>query len=290
MTTKKRVLALGFFDGVHRGHARILRTAAELAEKLGAESGAVTFESHPRALVLGRAPDMISTFTQRCDLIRAQGIAQVFALPFDQEMADTPPEAFARMLKERFGGVAVVCGENFRYGKNAAGTPAGFREQGLEVCVCPPVLAGKAPVSSTRIRECVREGHVHRAQQLLGRPFSMTGQVVRGYQVGHKLGYPTINTQPEPGGLMPHRGVYVSDVSIGDSTYRAVTNVGTRPTFTDADIVSVESHLITFDGDLYGTWAEVQFLRYLRPERSFESGEALRAQIAADIEEAKRSR
>lgn len=290
MKTNRRVLALGFFDGVHRGHARILQTAAALARELDAESGAVTFESHPRALVLGRAPDMITTFAQRCDLIRAQGISQVFALPFDQEMADTPPAEFARLLKQRFGAVAVVCGENFRYGKNAAGTPAEFQKHGLQVRVCPPVLSGKEPISSTRIRECVREGHVVRARQLLGRPFMMEGPVVSGHQVGRKLGYPTINTRPEVGGLMPHRGVYVTDVIIGGGTYRAVTNVGTRPTFSDADIVSVESHLLTFAGDLYGETATVQFLRYLRPERSFENGDALRAQIAADIEEAKQSR
>ena len=284
--TTKRVLALGFFDGVHRGHASILREACRLAEELGAESGAVTFESHPRALVLGRAPDMITSFERRCDLIRQAGVQRVYALPFDQKMADTSPEEFAVMLRDRFGAVAVVCGENFRFGKNAAGTPDFLRDFGLQVQVCKPVYSGKELVSSTRIRSCVREGHVHRAAQLLGRPFMMEGPVVSGYQVGRKLGYPTINIAPLSGGLIPRRGVYVTEVSIGGGVYRAVTNVGTRPTFTDADIISIESHLLTFDGDLYGETAEVRFLRYLRPEKSFENGDALRAQIAADIEEA----
>ena len=284
--TIKRVLALGFFDGVHRGHASILQEACRLAKELGAESGAVTFKSHPRALVLGRAPDLITSFARRCDLIRKAGVQQVFALPFDQKMADTTPAEFATMLQQQFGAVAVVCGENFRFGKNAAGTPAFLQEFGLQVRVCKPVYSGKELVSSTRIRNCVREGHVHRAAQLLGRPFCLEGPVVSGYQVGRKLGYPTINIAPSAGGLIPRRGVYVTDVTIGGSTYRAVTNVGTRPTFTDADIVSVESHLLTFQGDLYGKEAEVRFLRYLRPERSFENGDALRAQIAADIEEA----
>ena len=118
----------------------------------------------------------------------------------------------------------------------------------------------------------------------------MEGPVVSGYQVGRKLGFPTINVKPLAGGLIPRRGVYVTDVFIGGNLYRAVTNVGTRPTFTDADIVSIESHLLTFQGDLYGEEAEVRFLRYLRPERSFENGEALRAQIAADIEEARKTK
>ena len=284
--TTKRVLALGFFDGVHRGHASILKEACRLAEELGAESGAVTFESHPRALVLGRAPDLITSFSRRCELIRQEGIKQVYALPFDQKMANTSPTEFATILQQRFGAVAVVCGENFRFGKNAAGTPEFLREFGLRVHVCKPVYSGKELVSSTRIRNCIREGHVHRARQLLGRPFCMEGPVVSGYQVGRKLGYPTINIAPMAGGLIPRRGVYVTDVSIGGNVYRAVTNVGTRPTFTDADIVSVESHLLTFAGDLYGKEAQVRFLRYLRPEKHFENGEALRAQIAADIEAA----
>lgn len=288
--TIKRVLALGFFDGVHRGHVSILQEACRLAEELGAESGAVTFESHPRALVLGRAPDLITSFARRCELIRKAGVKEVFALPFDQQMADTSPEAFAAMLQQRFGAVAVVCGENFRFGKNAAGTPAFLQAFGLQVRVCKPVYSGREMVSSTRIRTCVREGHVHRASQLLGRPFCMEGPVVSGYQVGRKLGYPTINIAPMAGGLIPRRGVYVTDVSIGGETYRAVTNVGTRPTFTDADIVSIESHLLAFAGDLYGERAEVRFLRYLRPERSFENGDALRKQIAADIEEARKTK
>lgn len=284
--TTKRVLALGFFDGVHRGHASILQEACRLAAELDAESGAVTFESHPRALVLGRAPEMITTFQRRCQLIRQAGVQQVYALPFDQKMANTSPEEFAAILRDRFSAVAVVCGENFRFGKNAAGTPEFLRECGLQVQVCKPVYSGKDLVSSTRIRNCVREGHVHRAAQLLGRPFMMEGPVVSGYQVGRKLGYPTINIKPMAGGLIPRRGVYVTEVCIGGGVYRAVTNVGTRPTFSDADIVSIESHLLTFDGDLYGETAEVRFLRYLRPEKSFENGDALRAQIAADIEEA----
>ena len=250
----------------------------------------MTFESHPRALVLGRAPDLITSFSRRCELIRQAGVKQVYALPFDQKMANTSPEEFATILRDRFGAVAVVCGENFRFGKNAAGTPAFLEEFGLRVHVCKPVYSGKELVSSTRIRNCVREGHVHRAAQLLGRPFSMEGPVVSGYQVGRKLGFPTINVKPLAGGLIPRRGVYVTDVFIGGNLYRAVTNVGTRPTFTDADIVSIESHLLTFQGDLYGEEAEVRFLRYLRPERSFENGEALRAQIAADIEEARKTK
>ena len=139
-------------------------------------------------------------------------------------------------------------------------------------------------VSSTYIRECVREGKVGLAGRLLGDPFTLEGSIIGGFQVGRTLGYPTGNLRVDPGILLPRRGVYITEVAVGEGSFRAVTNVGTRPTFTDADIVSVESYLLDFHGDLYGKQAQVRFLKYLRPEREFSDRDALRAQIAKDIE------
>ena len=283
---KQRVVALGFFDGVHRGHQDILSTTARLAREKGMEAAAVTFESHPRAYVRGRAPDMINTFPSRCDLLKQAGAELVIALPFDRQMAETTPTAFAEMLRDRYRAAVVVCGNNFRFGRNAAGKPEDLAAFGLETHVVPPVLFGGRVVSSTYIRESVRDGKVGRAKQLLGRPFFLEGPIVGGFQVGRTLGYPTINIRVENGILMPHRGVYVSRVTVDGQSFQAVTNVGTRPTFTDADIVSVESHLLDFSGDIYGHEAQVDFLKFLRPERSFRDGDALRAQIAKDIRQA----
>ena len=283
---QKRVIALGFFDGVHRGHRAILKKACDLAREKGMQTAAVTFESHPRAFVRGRAPDMINTFERRCALLQEAGAQLVIALPFDQKMAETSPEAFAEMLRDQYRGAVVVCGDNFRFGRNAAGTPAHLEQFGLETHVVPPVVHGGRVVSSTYIRESVRDGRVGRARQLLGRPFFLEGPIVGGFQVGRTLGYPTINIRVEDGLLMPHRGVYVSRVTVDGKTFQAVTNVGTRPTFTDADIISVESHLLNFSGDIYGHEATVEFLKFLRPERSFADGEALRQQIAKDIRQA----
>ena len=280
---QKRVIALGFFDGVHRGHRAILKKACR--EK-GMQTAAVTFESHPRAFVRGRAPDMINTFERRCTLLQEAGAELVIALPFDRKMAETSPEAFAEMLRDQYRGAVVVCGDNFRFGRNAAGKPADLERFGLETHVVPPVLYSGRVVSSTYIRESVRDGRVGRARQLLGRPFFLEGPIVGGFQVGRTLGYPTINIRVESGILMPHRGVYVSRVTVDGQTFRAVTNVGTRPTFTDADIVSVESHLLNFSGDIYGHEARVDFLKFLRPERGFSDGEALRRQISRDIQQA----
>ncbi len=283
---QKRVIALGFFDGVHRGHRAILKKASDLAREKGMQTAAVTFESHPRAFVRGRAPDMINTFERRCALLQEAGAQLVIALPFDQKMAETSPQAFAEMLRDQYRGAVVVCGDNFRFGRNAAGKPADLEAFGLETHVVPPVVYGSRVVSSTYIRESVRDGRVGRAKQLLGRPFFLEGPIVGGFQVGRTLGYPTINIRVENGILMPHRGVYVSRVTVDGQSFQAVTNVGTRPTFTDADIVSVESHLLNFSGDIYGHEARVDFLKYLRPERGFSDGEALRQQITRDIQQA----
>jgi riboflavin kinase/FMN adenylyltransferase len=201
-------------------------------------------------------------------------------------MAETTAEDFAQMLKEKYRAAVVVCGTNYRFGRNAAGKPEHFEAFGLETHVVPPVVFSGRVVSSTYIRESVRDGRVGRARQLLGRPFFLEGPIVGGFQVGRTIGYPTINIRVENGILMPHRGVYVSRVTVDGQSFKAVTNVGTRPTFTDADIVSVESHLLDFSGDIYGHEAQVEFLKFLRPERSFKDGDALRMQIAKDIRQA----
>ena len=283
----QRAAALGFFDGVHRGHRRILRTAAELAAARGWTGAAVTFETHPRALILGRAPEMITTPEQRAALMRAQGIHEVVFLPFDQQTADTPPEEFAAMLRERWQIGAVVCGDNFRFGRNAAGDPDLLRRCGMETVVCPPVMYAGQAVSSTRIRQAVHEGSVVRASEMLGRPFSVCGEVRGGYQLGRRLGYPTVNLRPQEGMLLPRQGVYAARVTTDSGVYAAVTDVGTRPTFSDAGIVSIESYLLDFSGDLYGRQVTVELLKYLRRERTFADGDALRAQIAKDIEQAR---
>lgn len=284
---KQQVIALGFFDGVHKGHQQILGTARDLAREKGIASAAMTFRSHPRAFVLGIAPDMITSFQQRCILIRQQGIGDIIALPFDRRMAETEPKDFAAMLREKYGCVAVVCGENFRFGKNAAGTPAVLEAAGLDVTVCPSVRDEDGSViSSTAVRRLVRAGDMDKAQRFLGRPFFIDGAIVGGLQLGRRLGFPTINTQLEAGALLPRHGVYATRVIIDGQRFPAVTNVGTRPTVSEADIVSVESHLLGFSDNVYGEYSQVEFTKFLRSERAFDNVEELQAQIAQDVMEA----
>lgn len=285
-----RVAALGFFDGVHRGHRAILNTAAKLAREQGMESIAVTFENQPRSYLRHQKPELIVPFARRCALLEQAGMKQVVALKFDRKMAETSPEEFAAMLREQYRVKAVVCGENYRFGKKAAGTPETLRELGFDTHVVPPVIHGRKIISSTRIRECIREGRMANACGLLGKPFQMEGTVTHGFQTGRKLGYPTVNLTPDPQIVLPMRGVYVTTVVLGRGMYRAVTNVGSRPTFTDADTVSVESYLLDYSGDLYDKTVQVRFLKYLRPEKRFESADALREQIERDVQLARNMR
>lgn len=282
------VAALGFFDGVHRGHRAILHKAVELGDVQGRDCIAVTFENQPRSFLKRQKPELIVPFARRCALLEQAGMKQVVALKFDRAMAQTSPEEFAAMLRDKYQVKTVVCGENYRFGKKAEGTPDTLRELGFDTHVVPPVIYSRRVVSSTWIRECIREGKMPMVHSLLGKPFQMEGTVEHGFQTGRTLGFPTINLTPPKQIVLPRRGVYVTLVTLEKGIYRAVTNVGTRPTFTDEDNVSIESYLLDYSGELlYDKLVQVRFMRYLRPEMRFENGDALREQIEKDVQAAK---
>ncbi|MBQ9534723.1 MAG: riboflavin biosynthesis protein RibF [Clostridia bacterium] len=282
----KKVFALGFFDGVHIGHAAILRKTVAVAAERGLTSAALTFRTHPRSFVLGISPRMLTTLERRTELIRQTGVAEVEALDFDAETAAMGPQEFIEMLRGR-GCSYVVCGESFRFGRNASGSAADFAVCGMEAFVCPAVKSADGDtVSSTAIRRFADEGEMERAAAFLGRPFTLDGCVGSGFRIGHTIGFPTINLRCDPDLLIPRRGVYVSNVVLDGARFRAVTNVGTRPTFSTADIVSIESYILDFSGDLYGKKCSVEFMKYLRSEQTFGDAEALRRRIALDVKEA----
>ena len=289
-----RAIALGFFDGVHRGHAAILHKTVEAARELSLHPAALTFREHPRALVGGGAPPLLTTAAQRAALIRGQGVEEVLFQTFDSRFADLSPEQFVtEVLCRQYRCGAVVSGENYRFGRGAQGSPALLRQMGaalgLRVYTCPAVTDGGEPVSSTRTRKLVERGEMESAGRLLGRPFSLSGEVTHGARVGRRLGFPTINMLPAPGLVLPPRGVYATRVAVGGEVVRAVTNVGVCPTFGDRKALSVESHLMDFERDVYEQEARVDFLRFLRPERAFASAEELRGQIACDVQSARRA-
>lgn len=288
-----RIIALGFFDGVHRGHGALLQRAREMADRRGVQAACLTFDRHPGDL-LGHPAGQINTLAERDWLMRTQyGMDEVLTLPFDEALMHTPWEVFAARLLEEFEGAGLVCGTDYRFGDRAQGTA--LRLQGYaaarsaECQIVPPVLDGGEPISSTRIRAALEAGELRRANEMLGHPYLLMGAVEHGKQMGRQLGFPTANLSMAPERLVPRRGVYAARVTLPDGRCRiGVTNIGLRPTVEDSRRVNAEPWLLDYEGDLYGQTLRVELLEFLRPETKFENVAALRTQVLADGERARK--
>ena len=286
---QQRILALGFFDGVHAGHATLLRRCRERAEERDAEAAVLTFDVHPDTLVSGQAVPLINSPEDRRELIRRLfGVDTVLQLHFDRALMQMPWEDFLGWIREEYGAVHLVCGHDFTFGWRGEGNPARLTEycarNGLGADVMPEVCMDGAAVSSTRIRALLEEGRLREANRLLGHPHALTGEVVHGRHLGSGIGFPTVNQVFAPGVLVPAHGVYVGRLELEGEEKRTVTNVGVRPTVSDAGTVTAESYILDYSGDLYGKTLRLEFLDFVRPERRFESIQALKEQIARDTE------
>ncbi len=286
-----RVLALGFFDGVHVGHATLLLRAALRAGERGLEAAVLTFDVHPDILVSGKSVALINSPEDRRELIRREfGIDTVLQLHFDRALMQMPWERFLDWVREEYAAAHLVCGHDFTFGWRGEGNPLRLREycenNGLGCDVMPEVCLDGASVSSTRIRGLLLEGRLEEANRLLGHPHVLTGIVCHGRHLGSTIGFPTANLTFAPGVLVPAHGVYVGRMELeGEAELKyAVTNVGIRPTVDDSGAVTVESYIPDYSGDLYGKRARLEFLVFLRPERRFASLEDLQAQIGKDAE------
>ena len=295
MSMKERVIALGFFDGVHLGHGALLRRAVEAARERGAVPAVFTFDRPPKEVVTGVPCPLINSPEDRRDLVsRLYGIREVIMAPFDREMMTTGWEDFiTEILVGRYHAVHLVAGHDHRFGHKNQGTPellqAKCRELGLGCDIIPKVEIGNITVSSTYIRRLIELGQMERAARFLGHPHTLTGAVRHGRGVGSSRLFPTANLVIPPHVLVPSHGVYVTRVYLPDGTnYAAVTNVGTRPTLDNGTDITVEACILDFNGDLYGQTLRLEFYRYLRHEMRFDSLDALRARIAADAETTRR--
>ena len=286
---ERTIYALGFFDGVHLGHQALLTACRHLAKRCGCKAGAVTFTTHPDGLVAGKAPALLNTNEDKARLLCGYGMEAVLALPFDKQLMTTPWADFLQSLVED-GAAGFVCGDDFRFGAKGSGTAeklAEFcKEKGLPYAVVPEQLLDGERISSTRIRAAMEQGNFSLVSRLLGHPHYYTGTVIYGKQLGRTIGIPTANLLLPPELIVPKFGVYATKVVSDGKAYLAVTNIGTRPTVAGEGI-TVEAHLLDFEGDLYGKEITVIFYDFLRPEQKFESLEALKAQIAADIAQVK---
>ena len=291
---EKKVIALGFFDGVHIGHGALLRRTVERARELDALPAAFTFDRAPKEFVTGVAVPLLTSVDERAALIRERyGIERTLVAPFDRAMMTRSARDFLEeLLVGRYRAVHLVAGHDYRFGYKNEGTPELLRawcaERGLGCDIIPKVELHGVTVSSTHIRALAASGDMEAAAAFLGHPYALTGTVRHGKHLGTEELFPTVNLMPEPWRALPRFGVYAVRVALPDgSAHAGVTNVGVRPSVTDDDRVTVETHLVGFDGDLYGKEIRVEFLRYLRPERRFGSMAELHRQIEQDIAAAK---
>ena len=285
MNKQKTIYALGFFDGVHLGHQALLKECRRLAEQNGCAAAAVTFTTHPDGLVFGKAPALLNTTEDKARILSAFGMADVLALPFDETLMRTPWWEFLEALIA-LGGAGFVCGDDFRFGAKGEGTAeklAAFcKERDLPCTIVPEQVLDGERISSSRIRACLEQGDLEQANRLLGHPMLLTGTVQTGKHLGRTLGFPTANLTFPEGLIVPRFGVYACSVSIDEKVHYAVANIGTRPTV-DGEGVTIEVHLLDFDGDLYGKEISVAFYKFLRPEKNFASLEELQREIQKNV-------
>ena len=292
MEQKQRVIALGFFDGVHRGHGALLRRVKKVADREGYIPAAVTFDHHPKDLIPGaqRVPLLNTPADREWLMHREYGIREVIILPFDAHMRDMHWRDFVtQLLVKEYGAAHLVAGHDFHFGRRGEGDPERLKaicaELGLGCDIIGKVELEGITVSSTYIRTLMESGDMERAEEFLGHPHILSGPVVRGKQLGRTIGIPTSNLIIPEGVLTPAYGVYASRVWVGERDFLAVTNVGVRPTVNDGDRVTVEPWILDFDEDIYGQTIRVEFHKRLRGERKFASLDELRSAILKNADE-----
>ncbi len=286
-------IALGNFDGLHKGHEAVLAAARDAGAPLGAPLAAATFSPHPRRFFQPDAPPFrLMSDETRARALEARGVRILFALPFDAAMRERTADAFvAHVLAERLGARAVAAGFDFRFGRDRTGDAEALSRlgaaAGLTVRIADAVDEDGAKCSSSAIRAALAAGDPEGAARMLGRPWTIEGAVEEGDRRGRQLGFPTANV-PLGDLVRPRFGVYAVEARIeGDPVWRpGVANIGVRPTF-DGEAPRAEAHLFDFAGDIYGRRLEIALRAFLRPERRFDGLDALKAQITADLEAAR---
>lgn len=288
------ILVIGNFDGIHLGHLSLIERARELALQMNVSVALYTFWPHPQSVLRPQsAPLLLCTRKQKLRILKECGVETLIEEPFTLEFASRSAQSFVEdILGDCIKPLAVVTGENFHFGNRALGTPEKMgdwlKPLGISYEMMPSLRVNGLVCSSSQIRELIRLGLVVEAAGLLGREYSIIGEVIKGAGRGRTIGIPTANLKPDSE-LVPASGVYSTRVRVGnDSTlYAGATNIGTRPTFSGLPEISVETHILGFEGNVYGQELEIFFIKKLRDERKFASAEELVSQIRKDIETAR---
>ena len=288
------VVTSGTFDGVHLGHQKIIQRIREIARSIHGETVLITFWPHPRLVLYPTEHHLrlLSTFEEKANLLRQFGIDHLVTIPFTQEFSQMTSEQFIRkVLVEKIHTKKLVIGYDHRFGKNREGSFDYLQEHssefGFELEEISRQDVEEIGVSSTKIRKALESGDIRTATNYLGRPYELNGLVVKGQQIGRSIGFPTANIHiPNDYKLIPHDGVYAVEVKVEGVLYKAMLNIGNRPTV-DGTRKTVEAHLFDFQGDLYNKLVTVSFKEFIREERKFENLEALKNQLVKDQKLAK---
>ncbi len=284
------VVALGCFDGVHTGHRAVISQAVELAKRLSLKSAVWCFDAPPKNFFLPNSAPVITAADEKLRLISELGVDVAVCVPFDMSIGSLSPEDFfGEILISKMRAAHVVCGFNYTFGKNGAGSTSLLArlcaERNVGFTALPPVYSDDMPISASAIREAISKGDTEAAARLLGRPFSLSGSVDNGNHLGRTLGFPTANIAIKDGAALPKNGVYLTRATFDGTARYGITNVGRHPTVLVKKPLA-ETYLFDFDGDLYGKEIRLEFLDFIRPEKKFASLDELKDQVSSDANKA----
>ena len=290
-STNKTIVALGFFDGVHKGHRELISRCISDAKSTGSKSAVFTFKENPKNVMAGKnIIKRLRTSDEKSKILSDLNVDILFNLSFEDGFHEMSPDDFAKnLISSNFNASCVYCGYNFRFGKNASGNTKTLfslgEKYGFEVKVIEPIEYESLPVSSSRIRELIIAGDIENANNMLELNYKLSGLIIDGHKLGRSIGFPTINIMPNDEMTIPAFGVYITYATIEGVKYPSVTNIGIKPTV-GGNTLLIESHIIDFQKDVYGKLADIEFLKMLRPEQKFENFDALKDQISKDKEAA----
>lgn len=285
VNTKPMCACIGYFDGMHKGHQQLIQATKEMAKRLNCEAALITFDPDPWVTLKGiKNLKHITTMRERLNKAVELGIQNIIILEFTYEFSQLSPEDFVNQILSKIEIKGLVCGFDFHYGAKGAGNPETLKQTpNIEVEVVNAIEDEKGKISSTRITECIQEGRMEEATELLGSPFKMSGVVIHGRHQGEDIGFPTANIQYDPEYILPKTGVYAGFIYFNNQKYKTMINLGHNPTFNYKQEMSLEAYILDFKGDLYGKYVTVEFITYLRDEKKFNSKGNLIMQLEQDV-------
>lgn len=286
------VVVLGNFDGVHRGHQRLLQVAMQQGKMKQLKMIVFSFYPHPSWVIGNHPKPLIMSRRDKKQIVKSLGMDTLIEYPFTKAFASISPETFfEEILIGQLKAKVLVVGENYYFGRNKAGNPEYLKElgikHGVEVCVVPAVKYEEQMISSTTIRNLIIEGNIELANEMLGHPYMIVGNVMAGKQLGRTIGFPTINLIADPDRIYPPNGVYATKVTVYNKEYLGMTNIGYNPTVNGTKKM-IETHIFDFDEEIYGETVEIRFYHAIRKEQKFQNIEALQQQIEKDSHTVKR--